>query len=193
MAVTFTTHAHHLQYDLIAALAGSIHFVRVSMDGIGATYEAIRRRPFAALLRRLEDLANLAPFGINVVVNARTLPDLDAIARLAAEMGAIEILLLPEQPVRGTGGVDATTVLALRRWVAGYRGPVPLAVSECGADGLPTCNPVEGESGLCAYAHIDASGILKRSSYHVEGVPIGGEGVMAAMNVLRDRDREGGR
>jgi sulfatase maturation enzyme AslB (radical SAM superfamily) len=30
LAVTFTTHAHHLNKHLIAALSGSVHFVRVS-------------------------------------------------------------------------------------------------------------------------------------------------------------------
>lgn len=48
LAVTFTTHAHHLTDALVAGLAGSIHFVRVSMDGVGPTYEALRGRPFEA-------------------------------------------------------------------------------------------------------------------------------------------------
>ena len=32
LAVTFTTHAHHLDDELVADLTGSVHFVRVSMD-----------------------------------------------------------------------------------------------------------------------------------------------------------------
>lgn len=184
LAVTFTTHAHHLSDALITALAGSVHFVRVSMDGVGSTYEALRKRSFASLLQRIDAIKSLAPFGINFVVNALTLPDLEAASQLAGVMGATEFLLLPEQPVRDRSGIDASTLQALRQWVDRYRGPVPLAVSEAGADGLPTCQPLAGEHGLRAYAHIDASGILKRSSYEEDGVTIGDGGVMRALSEL---------
>lgn len=185
LAVTFTTHAHHLTDSLIAALDGNVHFVRVSMDGVGSTYEVLRGRPFAALRHRFETVRALAPFGINFVVNARTLPDLDAATRLAAEVGASEFLLLPEQPVRGNGGIDDHTAQALHRWVSLYRGAVPLTVSEAGADGLPTCDPLASETELRAYAHIDALGVLKRSSYESNGVVIGDNGVIQALKVLR--------
>ncbi len=191
MAVTFTTNAHHLDEALIAALAGNVHFVRVSMDGVGTTYEALRGRSFMAFLRRLETVRSLAPFGINYVVNSRTLPDLDAATELAAEMGAAEFLLLPEQPVRGSGGIDNLTVERLHRWVSHYRGAVPLTVSEAGADGLPICNPLIQESGLRAYAHIDAWGVLKRTSFDSDGIVIGSGGVMQALGLLLSRKEEG--
>jgi MoaA/NifB/PqqE/SkfB family radical SAM enzyme len=191
LAVTFTTHAHHLTDALAATLAGSVHFVRVSMDGVGLTYEVLRGRSFATLRRRLETVSTLAPFGINFVVNARTLPDLDAATRLAGEVGATEFLLLPEQPVRGRGGIDCHTTEALHQWVSFYRGTVPLAVSEAGAEGLPVCDPLSGETELRAYAHIDASGVIKRSSYESNGVPIDGDGVMRALEILRMRQEKG--
>src|SRR5262249_53065107 len=88
-------------------------------------------------------------------VNARTLSDLDIATTLAAEVGAAEFLLLPEQPAWGRGGIDGHTIRALRRWVSLYQGVVPLTVSEAGAEGLPICDPLLGETGLRAYAHID--------------------------------------
>lgn len=185
LAVTFTTHGHHLDEQLIAALEGNVHFVRVSMDGVGVTYEAFRRRPFAELIRRLETVRGLAPFGINFVVNALTFPDLDAATKLASEVGAVEFLLLPEQPVRGKGGISHSTLQKLRRWVDLYRGSIPLSISEAGADGLPTCNPLVQEYGLRAYAHIDASGVLKASSYDSDGAVIGSYGVMQTLDELR--------
>ena len=191
LAVTFTTHAHRLDEALLADLVGGVHFVRVSMDGVGASYEALRGRSFTVLCRRLEALRLLAPFGINFVVNAHTLPHLDAAAQLAAVVGAAEFLLLPEQPVRGRGGIDGASVHALRDWVIRYRGVVPLTVSEAGSDGLPTCNPLAGEIGLRSYAHIDASGVLKRSSFDSEGVAIGNDGPMHALHALRRRHEEG--
>lgn len=189
LAVTFTTHAHHLTDTFTASLTGNVHFLRVSMDGVGRTYEELRGRSFEELRRRFNTVSTLAPFGINFVVNARTLPDLDAATELAAEVGAVEFLLLPEQPVRGSGGIDNTTTQALQRWVSLYRGTVPLVVSEAGGDGLPTCDPLASETGLRAYAHIDASGVLKRSSYDGEGVVICDD-VMHALAVLRSRGEE---
>lgn len=35
LAVTFTTHAHRLTERLLTGLTGNVHFIRVSMDGVG--------------------------------------------------------------------------------------------------------------------------------------------------------------
>lgn len=184
MAVTLTTNAQHLCDRLAAKLKGTIHFIRVSMDGIGPTYEMLRGASFPSLLRRLETVREVAPFGINFLVNSRTLPDLDAAISLATEVGATEFLLLPEQPVKGLGGIDNRTIKLLRSWVNSYRGAIPLRVSESGANGLPTCNPLAQETGLRSYAHIDASGVIKRSSFDEAGVAIGEGGVMQALKTL---------
>lgn len=39
----------------------------------------------------------------------------------------------------------------LQGWVSNYIGAVRLAVSEAGASGLPTCDPLPNERGLQAY------------------------------------------
>jgi hypothetical protein len=166
-----------------------VHFIRVSMDGVESTYEALRCQPFSLLRQRLKSIRALAPFGINYVVNARTVAELDAATSFAAKMGAVEFLLLPEQPSRGNGGINNCTVQTLRNWVRAYRGTIPLTVSEIGADGLPTCNPLPRETGLLAYAHIDAASVLKRSSFDTCGVDIGVGSVMAALDSLRNFDR----
>lgn len=187
LAVTFTTHGHHLDETLIAALRGNVHFVRISMDGIGATYESLRGRSFEAFQGRLIRLKGLAPFGINYVVNAQTFCDLDAATALAAKVGAAEFLLLPEQPVRNRRGLDPETARALQVWVRDYKGRVRLTISERGAEDMPTCNPFAAEVGLRAYAHIDAHGILKQTSYDHTGVAIGRAGVIAALQQLERR------
>lgn len=38
LAITMTTNAHQLSDQLLEKLAGNLHFVRVSMDGVGPTY-----------------------------------------------------------------------------------------------------------------------------------------------------------
>jgi sulfatase maturation enzyme AslB (radical SAM superfamily) len=190
LAVTFTTHAHRIDDELAAKLQGNVHFIRISMDGVGQTYEAIRGRPFAALKSRMETIRALAPFGINYVVNARTLPDLDTAVELSAQMGAREFLLLPEQRAGGGNGIDPETAQALLDWVWQYRGPIPLTISEASSDGMPACSPIPSETGLQAYAHIDATGLLKASSYAHGGVLVGQGGVMKALGLLRSQHQE---
>jgi len=187
LAVTFTTHGHHLDQAILAQLKGNVHFVRVSMDGIGPTYERLRGRSFAGLARRLTALKEIAPFGINYVVNSCTMPDIDAAAEFAERAGASEFLLLPEQAVNGLGGIANQTAQKLREWVESYSGGMRLAVSEKGADGLPTSDPFENETGLLAYAHIDAAGVLKQTSYALHGVPIDSRGILLAMAELRNQ------
>jgi MoaA/NifB/PqqE/SkfB family radical SAM enzyme len=184
LAVTFTTHGHHLEDKLLISLEGNVHFVRVSMDGVGKTYERLRNRSFGALGKKLEALKNIAPFGINFVVNQDTFPDLTMAVSVAENLGASEFLLLPEHPVDGQNGIDAETALALRKWVNQYRGKLRLAITETGAEGMPTCNPLSLEVGLRAYAHIDAGGLLKATSFDRHGISIGNDGVLAALGKL---------
>ncbi len=191
LAVTFTTHGHGLDEGLLRDLRDTVHFVRVSVDGFGRTYERLRGRPFAAICRQLEMVRSLAPFGMNYVVNALTVGDLDSVAALATEAGDVEFLLLPQRPVAGLRGIDSETRQKLATWVARYQGNVRLAVSETDAHGFRFCDPFADEAGLSSYAHIDASGSLRRSSYDSVGVGIGGSGVMRALEVLRNHCEDG--
>jgi MoaA/NifB/PqqE/SkfB family radical SAM enzyme len=184
LAVSMTTHAHRLDEALLARLAGNIHFVRVSMDGVGPTYEHLRKRSFDQLCGRLESLRAVVPYGINFVVNASTIGDLDRAIEVAAKHGAAEFLLLPERPVRGRNGIESTTLAELKRWVLSYRGPVRLSISQTDATGFPTCDPLALEAGLSAYAHIGASGLVKASSFDNHGVRIEEAGLLHAIAEL---------
>jgi MoaA/NifB/PqqE/SkfB family radical SAM enzyme len=150
LAVTMTTHAHHLSDRLLKDLAGNVNFIRVSMDGVDSTYESIRGKPFASLIQRIKALSKIVSFGINFVVNSKTIDDLDKAIELAEKFGCSEFLLLPEESTLRTGGIDSDTRRILQEWVANYRGGIPIAVSESGADGFPICNPLIVETGLDA-------------------------------------------
>jgi MoaA/NifB/PqqE/SkfB family radical SAM enzyme len=184
LAVSFTTHGHRLTDELLDALAGNVHMVRVSVDGVEDTYERLRGRSYPDLLERLAGLRQVAPFGINVVVNDDTVAELDALAKLAARTGARELLLLPEQRA-GTGkGASPEALARLRSWVWSYRGDVPLAVSEEGADGLPVAEPFARQPAIERYAHVDASGVLRATSFAARGVEIGERGLLTAYRQL---------
>lgn len=186
LAVTFTTHGHRLTPQLVERLKGAIHFARISVDGVGRTYEEQRGKQFSSLLRGMESIASLSPFGLNVVVNQRTVEELDAMSELAQKVGASELLLLPQQATTAVASMDEMVGRALQDWVSSYGGKVRLAVSEAGASGLPTCDPLPDERGLQAYAHIDASGMLRASSYSPAGAKIGDPGVLSALKRLRN-------
>jgi len=172
LAVTFTTHAHHIDDGLASELAGNVNFVRVSRDGVDGTYEMLRGRSFSKFRSRLKNVRALAPFGINFVVNRATFGEIDKAVAVAAEAGASEFLLLPEQKTLHSDGIDRSTLHELRSWTASSRTILRLAVSETEASGFPTCDPLVKEKGLRSYAHIDASGALKQSSFDRSGVQI---------------------
>ncbi|MFE1296597.1 radical SAM protein [Streptomyces sp. NPDC058731] len=188
MAVTMTTHAHRFTPQLIEELAGTVNFLRVSVDGVGTTYEKLRNRPFSDVVQRLAHIGKTFRFGINCVVNDATLPDLDSVADLAASTGAKELLLLPERPARGRRGSSPQVVTALHRWAAAYQGPVALTLAEGDTGSLPLAQPLPRETGLRAYAHVDASGTLRRTSYHLAGEPVDDRGILAALDRLQQKD-----
>lgn len=190
LSVSCTTHGHHIDSQLAEQLRGNMHFMRVSMDGVGDTYQHIRRRSFAELITRLDNVRAICRFGINVVINERTLPDLDRVAQIAADNGACELLLLPQMPVRNVQAISAGAMHDLRRWVNAYKGPLRLSINEVSADGFPTCDPLVEERGLRAYAHIDAMGVLKLSSYAETGVKICEGGVLEALDKLANEQAE---
>jgi MoaA/NifB/PqqE/SkfB family radical SAM enzyme len=190
LAVSFTTHGHRLSDDLLDALAGSVHMVRVSVDGVGRTYERLRGRSYPAVLERLVGVRNIAPFGINAVVNDDTIAELDALAELAALAGACELLLLPEQRAGAGAGASPEALGRLRSWVRGYTGEVRLTVSEEGADGLPVADPFAGQPTVEKYMHVDASGVLRPTSFAARGVEIGTRGLLTACRqLLREETR----
>ena len=189
LAVSFTTHGHRITEALAEQLDGAVHFVRVSMDGAGEAYERIRERSFEALLNKLRLVRAIAPFGVNYVVNDETIGELDAAATAAFEHGALEMLLLPERAVAGVGGIDPASSAALTRWIQDntqYR----LAISDAApTDGIPIANPFCDVSEAGAYAHIDASGWLRTSSFSADGVYIRSS-VAAALNELGEQTGE---
>ena len=185
MAVTFTTHSHRIDPAMVAELSGAVHFVRVSVDGVGQTYESSRGRPFQAILRQLEVIRNFAPFGINVVVNSTTVRELDRVAEVATSAGARELLLLPQRGTASVPSVDNDTLGLMGEWISRYRGSVPLTLSESAATVFAGNAPVPGEVGLRSYSHVDASGVLRSSSFDKKGVPISNDGIVEAFRTLQ--------
>ena len=187
LAVTMTTHGHNLTKELLDSLHGSVHLMRISMDGVGDTYRSLRGRSFEALCENV--LAARLDFriAINCLVNSTTVRELDHVAEVAARLGACELLILPEQRAAQCKGLDGEGFESLREWINTYTGPVPLTTIPA-VRGVPLCNPLPFDAGLVDYAHIDATGRLRRTSFDSRGVVIGENGVLDALARLSEED-----
>jgi hypothetical protein len=73
-------------------------------------------------------------------------------------------------------------------WARSYNGPVPLSVSAHTSTSLPTAEPLSLESGLRSYAHIDATGYLRATSYSPNGVVVDEAGVLSALRELEETE-----
>ncbi len=190
LALILTTHGHNLKGKLLDGLTECVNFFRISMDGIGSTYELIRGRSFDSLLDRICALRDRANFGINYLVNSKTIADVDRAVQIATDLGASEFLLIPEAPIGRGIEIDPNSLERLRDWVYKYQGLLPLSISERNAEGFPCCMPFGEEEGLLSFVHVDATGIMKRTSYSTGGVRINEDGIMFALDVLKNQPEE---
>lgn len=185
LAVVITTHAHLLSDKLLCNLSSKVNFIRVSMDGVWKTYESLRGRSFKMLLKRIESISQVSNFGINYLVNSRTIGDIDSAIDIAQNFGASEFLLIPEVQVGKGKGIDRGTKSILREWIYQYCGRIRLSISELDAENLPVCNPFRNEVAISSFAHIDASNYVKQTSYHTKGIHIGSDGLISALDKLK--------
>lgn len=190
LAVSMTTHGHRFDAALADRLRGAVHFIRVSVDGLGVTYEEIRNRPFEALERKLDIVAGVAPFGINCVVTEQTIGELDACLAWAERVGAEELLLLIEQPVGSRPGLPAEAHDRLVTWVAQARPPIRLAVGAMGAvEEMGLADPFGAEPPLEAHAHVDAGARLRSNAYAELSVEITGS-IFEALHELQEETKQ---
>ncbi|WP_353171960.1 radical SAM protein [Acinetobacter rudis] len=186
LAVTFTTHGHRLTDTLLSHLKGNVHFIRISVDGVGTTYERFRGRKFSKLMERVERARNISSLGFNVVINDSTIQDLDQVTEIARKCDISEVLLLPQQATQNVKGLSKDSYEKIKKWIAGYSGETRLTISDIGLESNFICNPLSIETGLNAYAHIDALGFLKASSYSNIGQKIGDKSILDALQLLKE-------
>jgi MoaA/NifB/PqqE/SkfB family radical SAM enzyme len=187
LAVTFTTHAHRIDSGMADRLTGNVHFIRVSMDGVGRVYENIRGRSFDRFCRALENVVRIAPFGLNVVLNSDTVGQLDDIAAFAKKNGASELLLLPQRSVsRRVHEVDSLSMARAKQWIRESSHSFRLAISERGVGDEESflARPYVAEAPLSAHAHIDARGWIMSDAFSTDRVRIGSS-VLHALGLLR--------
>lgn len=189
LAVQFTTHGHHLSPDMCKHLIGAVHFIRISIDGVGKTYEKFRRKPFSSVLHQLRLIKEIAPFGINCVVNVDSIRELDQVLEVAVEFGAQDLLLLPELATKSRAGFDPQCQSQLRTWIVSNMAAARIAISASACtDGLPKACPFQFDRDVDSYLHIDARGYLKRTSFVTSGILIGNKPIHSAIDALKETE-----
>ena len=184
LAMTFTTHGHTLNDSLVSLIENCIDFTRVSMDGVGKTYESIRGCSFDKFLEKLSFLKGRVNFGINYVVNSQTIKDLDQALQIAESYGASEFLFLPEEAVGLGNKIDAATLEQLSSWVSEYKGNIRLSISSVRKNSVNYLKALDKEPEYLAYSHIDANGYLKKTSFEQSGYEIKESGVINSYKKL---------
>ncbi|MDX3967703.1 MAG: radical SAM protein [Bradyrhizobium sp.] len=174
LAITMTTHGHRFDAALVDRLSGNIEFIRLSMDGIGSTYEGLRGRPFSVFKEKLGLVRATARFGINYVVNADTIDDLQRAAEFAIDNGAEELLLLPETLPSGTLSLGPKLMERLSSWVRQNYKSCRLATSAHGGLYIeaPMLMVSDPAYETFDFMHVDALGVLKPSAFATRGIPL---------------------
>ncbi|WP_371395240.1 radical SAM protein (plasmid) [Glycocaulis abyssi] len=188
LAVTFTTHGHRFTEELVESLSGSVDFIRLSMDGVGSTYERLRGRSFDQFRSQLNLIRRTTGFGINMVLNSETISDLPDAADFAFSEGAQELLLLPETGVDGELTCDPKTLSRAANWVSENQARVRLATSDhaVAALGVPRL-PIASSDGSFDFMHLDARGVLKFGAFERQGRQLEqGDSLLVAIEALRN-------
>jgi len=143
LALTMTTHGHRFNSALVEGLAGNIDFIRVSMDGVGSTYERLRGKSFEVFKEKISLVKEVAPFGVNFVVNRDTIYELSVAAEFVFEQCAREFLLLPEMSHDGTPNLQPDEMDYLSTWVRDI-------VLECKPLGELSWDDIDGQGPILA-------------------------------------------
>jgi MoaA/NifB/PqqE/SkfB family radical SAM enzyme len=189
LALTMTTHGHRFTSELVDQLSGNVEFIRLSMDGIGSTYERMRGRSFDHFSQKMAMVRATARFGINYVVNQDTLHDLPKAAEFAFKNGAEELLLLPEIGTEGNVTLSQKSLAELSAFVRENYRRCRLATSAHGGDCInaPMLLRSDPINETFDFMHIDALATLRPSAFSSVGIALtDGDDVMESIYRLRN-------
>ncbi len=174
LGISITTNGHHLTKSIINDLAGNISIIRLSIDAMEPLYSEIRGRSISDLVEKIQCLQDKIPFGINTVINERTIEYLNDVLKFARDYGAESLLLLPEVH-RGSFILNKDCWLELENWINQSWQKFPLEITASAREYLDCPFLFDDDEDLeLSYWHIGAEGKIRESSYYEGGTPIHG-------------------
>ncbi len=168
LAVGMTSNCTEELVKLTPRISRYVDFLRISMDGIGDTYYRHRGISFDGFVKHLEYLLEYYKVGINYLVDETTIDDLDEAFFLMKDWGIRELLLLPREP-----DCPESVISRLHDWIMHNKDKgILIEISNARRGNLPFLAPYREDDDSLDYAHIDAKGLLKESSFTSEGIAL---------------------
>lgn len=168
LAVGMTSNCTENLVKLTPSISRYVDFLRISMDGIRDTYYSHRGIPFEDFVKRFEYLLGFYNVGINYLVDETTIDDLDEAFILLKGWEIRELLLLPCEP-----DCPESVISRLHDWIRNNKDKgILIEISSTRKGNLPFLAPYGEDDDSLDYAHIDAKGLLKQSSFTNEGIAL---------------------
>ena len=168
LAVGMTSNCTENLLRLTPAISQYVDFLRLSMDGINDTYYKHRGIPFENFVKRINYLLKFYKIGINYLVDETTIDDLDEAFVMMKDWGIRELLLLPREP-----DCPDSVIKRLHEWIEANKNKgILMEISSARRGDLSFLAPYRDDDDSLDYAHIDANGILKASSFMKEGIAL---------------------
>ena len=168
LAVGMTSNCTEELVKLTPSISRYVDFLRISMDGIRETYYSHRGIPFEDFVKRFVYLLGYYKIGINYLVDETTIDDLDEAFSMMKDWGVRELLLLPREP-----DCHESVMSRLHEWIRRNKDEgILMEISSARKGKLPFLAPYREDDDSLDYAHIDAKGVMKRSSFEYGGLSL---------------------
>jgi len=96
LGINITTNGHLLNSQTIKEIEGKISSLRFSIDGLEPKYSNVKNKHLSDLIKIINKVSGIIPFGINIIINPNLSKDVEDVIKLGIELGAIDVLLIPE-------------------------------------------------------------------------------------------------
>jgi molybdenum cofactor biosynthesis enzyme MoaA len=168
LGLSITTNGTLLNSELISELKNYVSFLRISIDSINqVVYRSIRSYEVDVIASKLLLLKNKIPYGINVVINSQTIPDLNKLLEFALKHEAEELLLLPE--INNNEFVLTKNEWKyLEKWIVDNMDRIPLRIIDRARKMINVPMLFDSQEYFEDYKYVDVNLKIKNSSYETE-------------------------
>lgn len=182
LGINITTNGLLINEKIVSKIAGNVSSIRFSIDGLEPKYSIVKRNSLSNVVYNIKLLKNIIPFGINIIVNPYAIVDVENIIKLGIEIGAFDVLLIPEHK-NGIFQLNSQDWKNLEGMVTKYLNKIQINITYDASNYLST-NYLETEvKKEFSFIHISADRKIKKHSYDKHGIYI--ENIFDIENYLK--------
>jgi len=171
LGISFTTHGHHINEELISRISGKVSSIRFSIDGLEPRYSTIRGKKLSDLIEKIKLVSGQIPFGINCVVSKEQTDELKKVIELAIDLQASNVLIIPEHS-NGIFQITKEDWIKLDDIIKSYSKQIELLVTFEAGNYLQSNTLDVSTNQEYLFAHISADNKLKQNSFDTDGILI---------------------